>query len=52
MTGLDVIELLGIENVLPVMGEERGDGRDDAGTVRTRQGQHIAMVGHGGMITI
>src|SRR6476619_466263 len=30
MTGLDVVELLGVENVLPVMSKERGDGRYDA----------------------
>ena len=48
MTGLDVVELLGIENVLPVMGQEGGDGRDDAGAVRTGQGQDILMIGHGG----
>jgi hypothetical protein len=35
MAGLDVIELLGVENVLSIMGKERGDGRYDAGTIRT-----------------
>src|SRR5665647_1652512 len=47
VTGLDVVELLGVENVLPVMGQERGNGRNDAGTVRTGQGQDILMIGHG-----
>ena len=35
MPGLDVVELLGVQNVLPVMGEERRNGRNDAGTIRT-----------------
>ena len=35
MSGLDVVELLGVENILPVMGEEGGDGRYDAGAIRT-----------------
>ena len=35
MRGLDVVELLGVENVLPVMGQEGRDGRDDAGAIRT-----------------
>ena len=47
MTGLDVVELLGVENVLPVMGKKRRDRRDDAGTIRAGQGQHVLMIGHG-----
>jgi hypothetical protein len=35
MTGLDVVELLGVKNVLPIMGKERRNGRYDAGTIRT-----------------
>ena len=35
MTGLDVIELLGVDDVLPVMGQEGRYGRNDAGTIRT-----------------
>jgi len=35
MTGLDVVELLGIENVLPVMSKKRRHRRHDAGTIRT-----------------
>jgi hypothetical protein len=35
MAGLDVVELLGVENVLPIMGEKGGDRRYDAGTIRT-----------------
>ena len=49
ITGLDVVELLGVQNVLPVMGEERRYGRDDAGTIRAGQGQNELMVGHGGL---
>ena len=30
MAGFDVVELLGVENVLPVMGEERRNGGNDA----------------------
>ena len=29
------------------MGQERRDGRNDAGAIRTGQGQHILMFGHG-----
>jgi hypothetical protein len=47
MTGLDVIELLGVENVLPVMGKERRYRRDDAGTIRAGQCQNELMIGHG-----
>jgi hypothetical protein len=35
MTGLDVVELLGVKNVLPIMGKERRNSRYDAGTIRT-----------------
>ena len=49
MAGLDVVELLGVENVLPVMGQERRNRRNDAGTIRTGQGQHELMIGHGGL---
>ncbi len=35
MTGLDIVELLGVKNVLPIMGKERRDGRDDAGAIGT-----------------
>ena len=45
--GLDVIELLRIENVLSVLGEERRDRRHDAGAVGTGQGQDELMIGHG-----
>jgi hypothetical protein len=47
MTGLDVIELLGVEDVLPVMGKERRYRRNDAGTIRAGQGQNELMIGHG-----
>jgi len=45
--GLDVVELLGVKNVLPIMGKECGDGRNDAGTIRTGQCHHVLMMGHG-----
>jgi hypothetical protein len=35
MPGLEVVELLGVQNVLPIMGEERGNGRHDAGAIQT-----------------
>ena len=46
MTGLDVVELLGVENVLPVMGQKRRHRGDDAGPVGTGQRQHELMIGH------
>ncbi len=52
MTGLDVVELLGVEDVLPVMGKERRHRGDDAGAVRTGQCQHKLMIGHGAGLTI
>jgi hypothetical protein len=36
MSGLDVVELLGVENVLPVMSKERGDGRYDPDRTKSR----------------
>ncbi len=51
--GLDVVELLGIQDVLPVMGEKRRHRGDDAGAVRAGQGQDELMIGHGAdLITI
>jgi hypothetical protein len=47
--GLDVIELLGVQNVLPVMGEKGRHRRDDAGAIRAGQGQDELMIGHGGL---
>jgi hypothetical protein len=52
VAGLDVIELLGIENVLPVMGEKRRHRGYDAGAIRTGQCQHKLMVGHGLLVAI
>jgi hypothetical protein len=49
LTGFHVIELLGVENVLPVVGEKRGNRRDDARTIRTGQGQYVLMIGHEGV---
>ena len=43
---LDVGELLGVEDVLAIMGKERRDRRHDAGAVGTGQRQHILMIGH------
>ena len=51
MPGLDVVELLGVENVLPVMGEKRRHRRNDAGTIRAGQGQDELMIGHGADLT-
>ena len=47
MTGLDIVELLGVENVLPVMGKERRHRGHDAGTIRAGQRQDELMIGHG-----
>jgi hypothetical protein len=47
LLGLDVVELLGIENVLSVVGQKGRHRRDDAGTIRTGQGQDILMIRHG-----
>ena len=44
---LDVRELLGVEDVLAVMGEEGRDRRDNAGAIGTGERQHILMIGHG-----
>ena len=46
LPGLDIVELLRIENVLAVLGQKRRDGGDDAGTIRTGQRQYELMVGH------
>jgi hypothetical protein len=47
VTGLDIIELLGVENVEPAV-EQRGcDFGDDPGPVDARQGENVAGVGHG-----
>jgi hypothetical protein len=48
MTGLDIVELLRVEDVLTVMGQERRHGGNDAGTIRAGQGQDELMIGHGG----
>ena len=53
VAGLDVVELLRVEDVLPVIGEERRHRGYDTGAVRTGQCQHKLMIGHGvGLITI
>ena len=46
--GLDVAELLGVENVLPVMGKERRHRGYDSGAVRAGKCQDELMIGHGG----
>ena len=43
----DVRELLGVEDILAVMGEKGRHRRDDAGAIGTGQRQHILMIGHG-----
>jgi hypothetical protein len=35
MPGLDVVELLGVENVLPIVSQKGRHRGDDAGTIRT-----------------
>ena len=47
VAGLDVVELLGVEDVLPVMGKKGRHRRNDAGAVRAGQGQDELMIGHG-----
>jgi hypothetical protein len=47
MAGFDVVELLRVENILPVMGEECRNGGNDAWPVGARQRQHELMIGHG-----
>ena len=44
---LNIRELLGVQDVLAVMGKERRDRRHDAGAIGTGQRQHILMIGHG-----
>ena len=51
MAGLHVVELLGVEDVLPVMGKERRHRGYDAGAVRTGQCQYELMIGHGAGLT-
>jgi hypothetical protein len=46
MAGLDVVELLRVENVLAVMGKECRDSRYNAGAIGAGQGQHELMIGH------
>src|SRR5438067_12107069 len=41
MPGLDIVELLGVENVLPVMCMKRRDGRNDAWTIRAGWRQYV-----------
>jgi hypothetical protein len=50
MASLDVVELLGVEDVLSVMGKKRRHRGDDAGAVRTEQRQHELMIGHGARV--
>jgi hypothetical protein len=42
----DVVELLGVEDVLSIVGEKRRNRRNDAGTIRTGQRQDILRIGH------
>jgi hypothetical protein len=50
LIGLRVIELLGVENLLPLMGEKRGNRRDDARPIRAGQGQYALMMGMGDLM--
>ena len=45
--GLDVVELLGVQDVLPVMGEKGRHRGNDAGAIRAGQGQDELVIGHG-----
>ena len=47
MAGFEIIELLRVENVLPVMGKECRNRGNDAGPVGAGQGQDELMIGHG-----
>ena len=47
LVGLDVVELLGVQDVLPVMGEKGRHRGNDAGAIRAGQGQDELMIGHG-----
>ena len=46
--GLDIVELLRVENVLSVMGQKRRYRGDDARPVRAGERQDELMIGHGG----
>ena len=48
MSRLDIIELLGVENVLAVMSQKRRDRGDDARPVRAGERQDELVIGHGG----
>ena len=50
--GLDVIELLGIQDVLSVVGEKGRHRGNDARAIRAGQGQDELVIGHGDLITI
>ena len=50
--GLDIVELLGVENVLPVMGQKRRYRGDDARPVGTGKRQDELMIGHGGVVNL
>jgi hypothetical protein len=45
--GLDIVELLGVENVLPIMGQERRYCGDDSRPIRTGERQNELVIGHG-----
>ena len=52
MICLDVAELLGVDNVLTVVGKERRYRGDDAGTIWAGKREDELMVGHGAVSTI
>ena len=45
--GLDIVELLSVENVLSVMGQKRRYRGDDARPVRAGEREDELMIGHG-----
>jgi hypothetical protein len=47
MSGLDVVELLGVEDALTIVGEKRRHCGYDIGPIRTGQGQDKLIVEHG-----
>ena len=45
--GLDVVELLGVQDVLSIMGEKGRHRGHDSGAIRAGQGQDELVIGHG-----
>ena len=49
MAGLDIVELLRVEDVLAIMGQEGRHRGNDAGTIGAGQGQDELTIGHGSL---